>query len=118
MNPEVKAKWLKALRSGEYKQGRQRLRKDNRFCCLGVLCDIYIKDTQRGKWENDTFIDVDGARERGILTNGVVEWSGLENGNPTLTVYSEALKDLDSLTEMNDRGMSFNEIANFIEQNL
>lgn len=41
MTPELKAKWIAALRSGEYQQGRGRLRTDdNRFCCLGVLCAV------------------------------------------------------------------------------
>ena len=38
---DVKTKWLDALRSGKYKQGRGILRRpDGSFCCLGVLCDI------------------------------------------------------------------------------
>ena len=33
--------WVATLRSGNYKQGKGSLRtKDNRCCCLGVLCDI------------------------------------------------------------------------------
>ena len=49
MNPEVKEKWVAALRSGEYEQGAGRLRShDSKFCCLGVLYDIagdgWVKD--------------------------------------------------------------------------
>lgn len=41
MDPELKAKWVAALRSGEYKQGRRALRSvANEFCCLGVLCEV------------------------------------------------------------------------------
>lgn len=47
MSPELKTRWLEALRSGEYKQGRAYLRKDDKFCCLGVLCDL-IDSTQWG----------------------------------------------------------------------
>jgi hypothetical protein len=33
--------WVKALRSGKYKQGTKVLRSaDNAFCCLGVLCAV------------------------------------------------------------------------------
>jgi len=52
MNPEVKKKWLEALRSGEYKQGIGALRNTNAskgivtHCCLGVLCDIHSKETK------------------------------------------------------------------------
>lgn len=40
--------WVKALRSGEYKQGYGYLHykrggKD-KFCCLGVLCDLAVKN--------------------------------------------------------------------------
>src|SRR6185503_10300407 len=41
MNPEFKAKWLEALRSGRYQQATDVLRDEsNCFCCLGVLADI------------------------------------------------------------------------------
>ena len=35
-------KWIKALRSGKYKQTKDTLCNDKRnsFCCLGVLCDV------------------------------------------------------------------------------
>ena len=48
MNKKIKAKWLKALRSGKFKQGKDQLRLGNRFCCLGVLCEI-----QRGDYDGD-----------------------------------------------------------------
>jgi hypothetical protein len=41
MDKKVKAKWLKALRSGRYEQSANCLRSDkSSFCCLGVLCQI------------------------------------------------------------------------------
>ncbi len=40
LKPEVKQKWVEALRSGRYKQGRRKLRVGDEYCCLGVLCDI------------------------------------------------------------------------------
>lgn len=40
MNPELKAMWIAALRSGEFDQGRGKLRNDNGYCCLGVLAVI------------------------------------------------------------------------------
>lgn len=39
-------KWIEALRSGKYKQGKSRLRTDGNddskpeFCCIGVACEI------------------------------------------------------------------------------
>ena len=41
MTPELKSKWLAALRSGKYQQGHETLHPTfDRFCCLGVLCDV------------------------------------------------------------------------------
>lgn len=45
MNPEIRARWTAALRSGEYQQGLEALRQvdedgDYEFCCLGVLCEL------------------------------------------------------------------------------
>lgn len=49
MNPEVKAEWLAALRSGAYKQAQARLfdPETGGYCCLGVLCDIAEKRGDR-----------------------------------------------------------------------
>ncbi len=40
MTQELKDKWVAALRSGKYQQGTIHLQHDNRFCCLGVLCEV------------------------------------------------------------------------------
>lgn len=41
MRPDVRTKWLEALRGGGYAQGRGQLRgKDDSYCCIGVLCDV------------------------------------------------------------------------------
>lgn len=45
MNEVIKKKWIKALRSGKYKQGIEGLKIDFepngvRYCCLGVLCEV------------------------------------------------------------------------------
>lgn len=53
MTKELKEKWVKALRSGEYEQGRKRLKQihfdDISYCCLGVLCDLIDPNG----WEDD-----------------------------------------------------------------
>lgn len=41
MDGHLKARWVEALRSGKYKQGKSVLRdSNNNYCCLGVLADI------------------------------------------------------------------------------
>jgi len=44
MPKELKARWLKALRSGKYKQGTGALYnpEENSFCCLGVLNHVAL----------------------------------------------------------------------------
>lgn len=50
MKSEIKAKWVAALRSGDYSQTRRNLRNTEGFCVLGVLCDVYRKTTNDGAW--------------------------------------------------------------------
>lgn len=44
MKASLKKKWVAALRSGDYKQGRNSLKQGKgdkaTYCCLGVLCEI------------------------------------------------------------------------------
>lgn len=53
MNPEFKAKWLAALRGGEYQQAQGALRRVEEgkvgYCCLGVACEI----SGKGRWRTD-----------------------------------------------------------------
>ena len=51
MDKEIKAKWLTALRSGDYAQGKGALRRaqDDTYCCLGVLCDVMAQEG-KGEW--------------------------------------------------------------------
>ena len=46
MKPELKARWIAALRSGKFKQGRNFLARNNEFCCLGVACEVFKDDIQ------------------------------------------------------------------------
>lgn len=63
LKPEVKAEWLAALRSGEYKQCSGALKKisntETTHCCLGVLCDLHAKKGL-GDWQNrDGYTPID-----------------------------------------------------------
>jgi hypothetical protein len=52
VNPKLKAKWVKALRSDKFKQGREDLYNphDQTHCCLGVLCRVAGKSDAAIKW--------------------------------------------------------------------
>lgn len=45
MDKRLKKLWVKALRSGRYKQGKGALKEAGQYCCLGVLANI-----QGAKW--------------------------------------------------------------------
>lgn len=45
-------KWIKALRSGDYKQGKNTLQDHNGYCCLGVACDIFIPKNEQERHIN------------------------------------------------------------------
>lgn len=110
MNPEIKSKWLAALRSGEYKQGKGQLRKEDNFCCLGVLCDLHAKETEQ-KWEVD-YVGGNYLNHCGNLPLAVRDWAGLGSANPKI--------EGDWLSNYNDNepGKSFAEIADLIEKHL
>src|SRR6266481_2939114 len=40
MDQDLKQKWIEALLSGKYTQGGGYLRRDGRYCCLGVLAEV------------------------------------------------------------------------------
>lgn len=132
-NAEVITKWVNALRSGDYRQTDGTLRRDNgdgtSFCCLGVLCDLAVKE---GVIDPPAHIQVgDGGDyylyegEADIPPSEVCDWAGLYDSDPDVEYmeYSESdgvchYEDRDSLTSLNDaRGKTFDEIADILEYN-
>jgi hypothetical protein len=97
MKSSVKKAWVKELESGKYIQGHTHLHSHGRHCCLGVLCEIAVKQGVIKKYE-------------GILgrpPKEVIEWAGLDR------------RTQDHLITMNDnRGNSFTEIAKHIKNRL
>jgi hypothetical protein len=108
MNPELKQKWVAALRSGDYPQGKQNLQKKGKFCCLGVLCEIDPEVTY--DLVDESYVFPDGQRMIDILPFKYANDVGL----------GDKFKEYDSrLMEMNDEyGKSFEQIANHIERNI
>jgi hypothetical protein len=113
MNPQIKQKWVDALRSGEYQQTQNYLRTDNGFCCLGVLCDLYGKENNV-EWEPSTH-SKNAYMFQNMATGlplSVMEWVGVEGYNPLVNGGPF------TLAELNDKGSTFNEIADVIEKQL
>jgi len=126
MNPEVKALWLDALRSGEYEQGVGILNESGRFCCLGVLCDVAVKQgleidvAQHG--DDDPSINgkpyTSYDNEGVFLPDAVREWAdlGTSDGYIGHPVVVTGTVTNDVLTALNDSGVPFSKIADIIEE--
>lgn len=104
LTKEEKDKWVAALRSGDFKQGRDQLYNSltNTYCCLGVLAEINNQ-----------------------LKCGLFKAKDYHIGNPISLFRQEASAsyyldegDQDSLMEMNDSGTDFKAIADWIENNI
>lgn len=107
MNKEAKEKWIEALRSGKYKQGKSCLMgTDNAYCCLGVLVRVFEehyglkfdqKVTPANSVEFGSFCSIASPPEI------VIDWIGLAPGHQTL------------LMNLNDKhGCSFAGIADVL----
>ena len=131
MNTEVKQKWIGALRSGKYEQGSEKLRSVTGYCCLGVLCDIYAQE-HNTQWEfrGDEEINPQSQdywyfdEHSEFLPESVMNWAELKTHNPTVRVDVEDNDDEDNwyykdeLSDINDSGYDFSQIANIIEAQL
>ena len=135
MNPEVKAQWVADLRSGNFTQGTGVLHRqhDNTatghtFCCLGVLCERAVAAevaerqistsldpawrgiaTYYGTNEKDL-----GNKSHHYLPEDVREWAGLTNVDPVVEINGYSMR----LSEHNDQGCTFAQIADAIEEQL
>lgn len=115
-----KKKWVAALRSGEYQQARKLLRsKDDKFCCLGVACDVFDPDLWVVQYyhvdfndrnHNDgiyAYDDFNGNEEDGLIPPMLMKFIGLSASERT------------ELVRMNDDlYYSLAQIADWIEANL
>ena len=110
MHKEIAEKWVEALRSGEYKQTTGKLANVERteHCCLGVLCEMAIKDGVELPVEQMSYSTLfDDARVD--LPLKVMEWTGMH------TPYGCLGSVEHSLVAANDTGLSFEGIAKLIE---
>jgi hypothetical protein len=122
MKETIAKKWIKALRSDQYKQGKRLLcNSNNQFCCLGVLTELFIQDkhknTKTGKykygWTASKLYGFNYYRggER-CLSHDVMKWSGMKTD---IGVFTENGVEY-CLANINDNGKTFKHIANKIEK--
>ena len=64
LNKKQFNKWVKALRSGEFKQTQYSLQDEKGYCCLGVACKVLIPDNKinKRKYNND------------LMSGGIPSW--------------------------------------------
>lgn len=136
LKPEIKSKWIAALRSGEYPQCKGALHTEVGFDSLGVLCDLYLKETNQ-QWISkqgltnellSNLTDVHYSCMGSSLTFpiAVQKWSGLDHKlGAVLTVEEgpshlmrpmipEKYKIID-FTRLNDMGCTLPQIADIVE---
>ena len=111
MKRALKNKWVSALRSGEYDQCQAQLIRsgsiEDRYCCLGVLADIYNPNAWCGsEWEFES-------------DEGVRAEYDKEFGADALNELGLKEKDQTYLIKMNDDdGASFSQIADWVEESI
>lgn len=141
LDPRVKAAWLKALRSGEYKQTTQVLHDDDSFCCLGVLSDLYTEEHPDVQWKLVDMGRMEILNFIAQLPYEVMSWACADQipimelralggsfkvpadvarrHTPALAYWNYPQRGPSvSLDMLNDNGATFEEIANIIEEAL
>lgn len=106
MKKDIADKWVGALRSGKYKQGRGALHRGDKFCCLGVLCEV---------------LEIPSSD---MVVTGEFRYMGKDIGLPDLAIELSGIGsdvgefgEAACLATFNDLGMTFEEIATIIKKN-
>jgi hypothetical protein len=123
MNPEIKKRWVAALRSGKYQQGKASLHTFShgvdRFCCLGVLCEILVEDGATARSGVVRYQDRPTGRKQDVDSEyypprSVQELAGIAE-SPQVVIEGR----LEPLSGLNDNGAyTFAQIADLIEEQL
>lgn len=123
MDANIKKRWVQALRSGKYNQTREELVNQDGFCCLGVLCALYVQDHQdefEDQFETgetpslmEAIISLDND---GFPNNKVVKWARIDPRSMKTLIRMNDGIDPSNGTSSPDWKRSFNEIANHIEK--
>lgn len=110
MKPDIKRLWVEALRSGDYMQAVGRLRYGDEYCCLGVLSDVYRK---HGGFDHG----LSEGEDRELLTNTVAAWAGMDGVATGVAAGAPKTAQV-RLSNMNDDGRTFRQIAAYIDRYL
>lgn len=112
MKKEIADMWVAELLSGDYIQGTGQLRSnDDKFCCLGVLCNLHAKmHPELAEFQNIKNMYFSAY---GLLPEKVLYWADMKHTDGGYTLNYETY----SLSVANDNGATFQEIAQIIREN-
>lgn len=118
MDPEVKVKWLEALRSGKFTQGVGYLKTYSGCnCCLGVLAEVNGVPSAPAPddYEEGSYFYSFPDRERSEFDDNIQTPDNYCGIHPKARNH---LMNMNDGSESVDRRYSFAEIADYIEENL
>jgi hypothetical protein len=109
---ENQLKWVEALESDEFQQSTGSLANGDGYCCLGVACEIAMRNGVEVDKTSDLGSDIITYDDYWAdLPRSVRIWLDVDSGNPVVDDGVEAM----SCSYMNDQeGMSFEAIASRI----
>lgn len=110
LKPDIKKKWLKALKSGEYEKGRgclvEKVGGKTMWCCLGVYADLFISE----EWA-----------EYPLRHPDLIEYYFVDRGDSysaTLPPTEVPVGVQSQLMSINDSQSTFDGVIEYIEENL
>jgi hypothetical protein len=141
LKPEVKQLWLEGLRTGGFQQCSGILSDGVGYCCLGVLSELAYREGVLTREVQNTYKPLFGGYEdprrgetivyygalaaSGVLPREVADWA-FEEFDATVVYWENprvwdprlGVKVITSLADLNDEGLTFEEIADVIEEQL
>lgn len=115
MTEEAK-KWIAALKSGKYKQGRGTLLRGDEWCCLGVMEDV-VND--KADWVMQSWGRYDGDTWTLVVEGAEFPHTRMPSETTMRKVDPEGRLNMHDFTKFNDMwAWSFNRIAEYIERKL
>ena len=124
--------WINALNSGEYRKGRGCLVSEqpcggDKFCCLGVLSNVFIERSKAGR--DFSFEKVDSPYSSRLYFDGTDAYSLPDIVGEWAGITEDEIEHINTLIDMNDSvshhkdgairdKYTFKRIAKYIEKNL
>lgn len=121
---KFKKDWVAALRSGEYTQVPDYLHSDKGYCCLGVACEVSNAECWTGRNEHGGYFftscystDFPQTTDLDIEAYNALAAKVTMYAPSDINAYGKRVV-MKHLAEMNDIGSTFEDIADWIEENL